>query len=991
MNIKKKVSTILVILVTLLFLLPILVQSDNQTSQKRIFLTFNSQEEKQQFLETYNTNNKFQLKSDKQIKTLSQVLGKEKKVKQDYGELSTITLDVTLQEEADLIAQLPQVKIQPVGKKELLLAQSVPLINATEVWKIQQRLQTNQTILENLTGIGQSVCIIDTGINASHADFTGKLIVQKCYCTAHPGFGRNSDCCPGGTGQESNASDDHGHGTHVSGIAAANGVVKGVAPQANIISVKAFDSTGNAFDDDILNAIQYCTNQSATYNISVISMSLGGGSYATTCPSDPLASGIYAALAKNISVVVASGNSGSSVNIASPACVPGVTRVGATTKADALASFSDTNSLVSIVAPGVSILSTWKDGNYAQLQGTSMATPHVSGSILLLRQLYTNFNIARNTTQIETLLNSTSKQIYDAGRARNFSRIDIFSALANISLSNISYINQTQTDAQNISQSWFTINVTTYNLLANTMNVSIYNSTTQLIWKQNTTNYTISLNFTAPYDGTFYFNATASNSLGNTSYTATRTVSVDTIYPQIGYLPPTFTDNFTTSKAFFEINISINETNIKYANITIYNSSLAKIWTENSTNSTLYINYTSQSDGTYYYNATISDWVGHTNYTQTRNITVDTTAPQLLNYTISYLTNISANIFTTSSGLGNATLTIWNFNNITSNISNATITLNHKFYLAGLTNNTQYFFNLTFTDSSLNNATFGPYNFTTNQYFIIINTTEWNESETTNFSQYTIIELQNLSGVNFSNNQGKITFIENINITQTLNLTSFIRITQNKIEVNSTVLPEFNRSANLTFRNITITHPIVKRNNVDCSATNGNCTNLSFNSTAKTFNLKVGSFSIYEIVEQCTDGVKNYDETGVDCGGANCSACPTPPPSGGGGGGSSSSRSSSSYVAPPAIINVTNTSLNQTNVTKNITISNINITNTTNDDDNKNNNTNETNNQTQNSPQTIVPSNNSKATLINSILIALIVLVFGVIAVVMFRRKDRSL
>ncbi|MCK5023891.1 MAG: hypothetical protein KAS04_06965, partial [Candidatus Aenigmarchaeota archaeon] len=205
--------------------------------------------------------------------------------------------------------------------------------------------------------------------------------------------------------------------------------------------------------------------------------------------------------------------------------------------------------------------------------------------------------------------------------------------------------------------------------------------------------------------------------------------------------------------------------------------------------------------------------------------------------------------------------------------------------------NETYYYNVTSCDYPGNCNTSGSYNFTTYTEMpvsVVINTSNWYLNETTNFSTYNETELQNMTNVTLSNQDGKIRFLETVNISQYINLTGKIVIGQRSIMINSTLLPEFNHSANLTFRSVTLSIPIIKRNGVDCSS--AICQNISFNSSSGIFELAVTEFSTYTLVEQCSDGVQNYGETGVDCGGS-CSAC--------GGGGTTGSPGGS---LPPVIV-----------------------------------------------------------------------------------------
>jgi len=158
-----------------------------------------------------------------------------------------------------------------------------------------------------------------------------------------------------------------------------------------------------------------------------------------------------------------------------------------------------------------------------------------------------------------------------------------------------------------------------------------------------------------------------------------------------------------------------------------------------------------------------------------------------------------------------------------------------------------------------------------NQRTFTYNWSNWYTNETTNFAIYTDAQLQDLSDVKFANQHGTINFLERLNLSKLIyDLRNRIRVFSHKIWVNSSLIPEFNKSAQLTFKGVAYTNPIIKIDGVDCPATV--CQNISFNEATGDYVFNVTAFSVFEVVEQCEDGVKNYDETGVDCGGS-CGEC----------------------------------------------------------------------------------------------------------------------
>jgi subtilisin family serine protease len=229
--------------------------------------------------------------------------------------------------------------------------------------------------------VDADIAILDTGIDLTHPDLN--VYHEKTFV---PGT--------------SSADDDSGHGTHVAGIAAAKdnsiGVV-GIAPGARLWSIKVIDSNGAGSVSDIIAGIDYVTAHSN--EIDVVNLSFG-----CECNSPALDAAINNAVQAGVVFVVAAGNSHKDASSFSPARNPNVMAVsamvdsdgkcggqGTSTKYgndDTFASFSNYGEPVDIVAPGVGILSTYGDGNYAQLSGTSMAAPHVTGSIALYESLH---------------------------------------------------------------------------------------------------------------------------------------------------------------------------------------------------------------------------------------------------------------------------------------------------------------------------------------------------------------------------------------------------------------------------------------------------------------------------------------------------------------------------------------------------------------------------------------------------------------------------
>lgn len=266
----------------------------------------------------------------------------------------------------------------------------VKKIRAHEIWKA-------------FDGEGVRVGVIDTGVDRSHPDL--KDNIKDVYGVL--------DC--------KNIDDDNGHGTHVSGIIAAlnNDIgVVGVAPNAQIYSVKAFDNQGRGRVSDVIEALQWCIDK----KVHVVNMSFG-----FNMQSIALKKAIKAADQNNIVLVAAAGNSGKDNSVMYPAKYPEVIAVAASDKNDNAASFSSSGPEVNIIAPGVDIPSTYIKGSYRSMSGTSMATPHVVGTIALVSSVK-----KLSAQKVKELILSSAKDIGLPKKTQGQGQLDAYKAVANI-------------------------------------------------------------------------------------------------------------------------------------------------------------------------------------------------------------------------------------------------------------------------------------------------------------------------------------------------------------------------------------------------------------------------------------------------------------------------------------------------------------------------------------------------------------------------------
>jgi len=231
-------------------------------------------------------------------------------------------------------------------------------VDAPEAWDIS-------------TGAASTVlAIIDTGIDLDHPDLAGKVVTGWDFA--------NDDSIP---------QDDHGHGTHVAGIAAAatnNGTgVAGVCPECRIMPLKALNDENWGYYSWWASAIEYAVDNGAD----VINMSLGGTGY-----SQVLHDAVLYAYSSDVPIVAAMMNDGDTTSYY-PALFAETIAVGSTDRNDDRSSFSNFGDHIDLVAPGSSIWSTMWDDAYASWSGTSMATPHVAGVLGLIHGIRPGYTV----------------------------------------------------------------------------------------------------------------------------------------------------------------------------------------------------------------------------------------------------------------------------------------------------------------------------------------------------------------------------------------------------------------------------------------------------------------------------------------------------------------------------------------------------------------------------------------------------------------------
>ncbi|MSR89230.1 MAG: hypothetical protein EXS67_06210 [Candidatus Margulisbacteria bacterium] len=297
----------------------------------------------------------------------------------------------------------------------------IELLNLPDTWEILRGSSTT------------NIAIIDTGIDLTHEDLVDKIwhnpgeIPNNSIDDDHNGLIDDSNGWNFG-GENNNVSDTDGHGTHVSGIAAANTNntigVAGVGFNTHIMAIKASGLTNTFTNSALIDAIRYAVHNGAK----IINMSLGGED---TNPD--LEAAVNDAYNQGVTIVVAAGNESKNVDTTpvAPAYFENVITVSACTASRNFdSSYSNFGPSISLMAPGTHILSTYKDNQYARLTGTSMASPMVAGIAGLFLSQFPNLT----NQELYTLLTTHATDIAPTGRDEEtgFGLINPFLALQGI-------------------------------------------------------------------------------------------------------------------------------------------------------------------------------------------------------------------------------------------------------------------------------------------------------------------------------------------------------------------------------------------------------------------------------------------------------------------------------------------------------------------------------------------------------------------------------
>lgn len=330
------------------------------------------------------------------------------------------------------LANLPQVaSIQEDVPAAPALESSTQAISLPPVWA------------SGIEGQGQTVVLLDTGIDTDHPFYASRLVDGACFSNAG-GAGARTPTCPNASATQygvaaaesdsSNAACWSGggslcaHGTHVAGVAAGGdaNTFDGVARQASIIAIQVFTRFDNyaacggngtcvmSYTTDQLRALDYVyTTLRPARTLASVNMSLGGGQYTAACDFDARKPAIDNLRSAGIATTVAAGNNNFRNALTAPACISTAVAVGGVTDSDnppANSVVFNLHSLVDLLAPGYSVVSSAVGGGYGGMSGTSVSSPFVAGAFALCKSAHP----ALSVNQIETILEQTGAPVHDA-------------------------------------------------------------------------------------------------------------------------------------------------------------------------------------------------------------------------------------------------------------------------------------------------------------------------------------------------------------------------------------------------------------------------------------------------------------------------------------------------------------------------------------------------------------------------------------------------
>ncbi|MEM4710314.1 MAG: S8 family serine peptidase, partial [Candidatus Diapherotrites archaeon] len=405
--------------------------------------------------------NKYLKEISNEIEAIKKMLEtRNVKINETYlNVINGIAIEINENDKPKIISQIlddPKVKqISPNYKVHAMLDKSTSAIKADKVW----------TEL-NSRGEGVKIGIIDTGVDYTHPDLGG--------C-----FGPNCKVIGGYdfVDEDPDPMDDHGHGTHVAGIAAGNGTLKGVAPEASIYAIRVLKNDGHGkgfgYIDDIIEGIEFAIdpNKDGDYSdkLDIINLSLG----VRGNPDDLLSKAVDNAFDAGVLPIVAAGNDYSYKSVNSPGTSRKALTVAAANNFGEIAGFSSKGYVEfgdeiilkpEVSAPGVEICSArydntigyeCVDNKHILGDGTSMAAPHVAGIAALLKKTHPEWSPADIKSAIVNSAKSIENTYSEGAGFVDALAAQKISVLANPAVVNMGFIDgkkTTKVQLKNVSE-----------------------------------------------------------------------------------------------------------------------------------------------------------------------------------------------------------------------------------------------------------------------------------------------------------------------------------------------------------------------------------------------------------------------------------------------------------------------------------------------------------------------------------------------------------
>jgi subtilisin family serine protease len=310
------------------------------------------------------------------------------------------------------------------------------------------------------TGRGVTVAVIDSGARNDHPDLSDSIVAEHCFCEAcaNSQCDRLEPCCPDGSAEQDgpgSAQDDNGHGTNVTGILTSNGAVapRGGAPDVGIVSIKVLDSTAAfATSAQVVSGLDWVLDSRP--DVRLVNMSLGTnqrftGDCDVTEPTNArviaFTEAIDALHASGVAVFASSGNQQSGTSMPLPACIASSISVGAvwdsdvgfqsvlgcvdaSTTADQVTCFSNSNASTDVFAPGGPMTSTGLGSPTSTFRGTSQSSPTAAACAAVLLEAHPDLT----PDEIELALETSPVMVTDVTNGLSFPRVDCEAALLSL-------------------------------------------------------------------------------------------------------------------------------------------------------------------------------------------------------------------------------------------------------------------------------------------------------------------------------------------------------------------------------------------------------------------------------------------------------------------------------------------------------------------------------------------------------------------------------